>query len=353
MALEMTCLSFGLALFYVLVGPLLAQDSNPVAPAKIPSKVVIVRDPQATEAFEPRPEIVNTMMDRAVVALLGETNAAAAWARLVKTQDIVGIKVYSLPGAMAGTRPAVVAAVVQGLLAAKVPPQHIVIWDRRLADLRNAGFGELAKSFGVRLAGSLNTGYDEDAFYDSPLLGTLLSGDLEFGKGQDVLARKSHVSKLVSRELTRIINVSPVLNSYSAGVVGHLYSLSLGSVDNVRRFEDNPDPDTLARAVPEIYALSAVGDLGDRVALNITDALICQFEGGEKVRLHNAVVLNEIRVSRDPVALDVLSTRDLATARARAGFPVGNTNYFEIYQNAAALDLGGDDPARIQIETLP
>ena len=129
------------------------------------------------------------------------------------------------------------------------------------------------------MAGSVQTGWDEKVFYnpDSPILGNLIWGDLEFGKKGDGVGRKSFVSKLVSRELTKIINVTPLLNHNEAGVSGNLYSLATGSVDNLIRFESSPG--TLATAIPEIYSLAA---LSDHVVLNITDALICQYEGGER-----------------------------------------------------------------------
>ena len=41
---------------------------------------------------------------------------------------------------LSGTRPAVVAAVIQGLLAAGLPPTNIVIWDKHTYDLRDAGY---------------------------------------------------------------------------------------------------------------------------------------------------------------------------------------------------------------------
>ena len=63
-------------------------------------------------------------------------------------------------------------------------------------------------------------------------------------------------------------------------------------------------PDRLAVAVPEIYALPA---LGDRVVLNITDALIGQYAGGDKGLLQYSEVPNQLWFSRDPVALDTLA----------------------------------------------
>jgi hypothetical protein len=53
-------------------------------------------------------------------------------------------------------------------------------------------------------------------------------------KGEGV-GRRSFVSKLLTQDITKLINVTPMLNHNSAGVTGHLYSLAFGSVDNVYR----------------------------------------------------------------------------------------------------------------------
>jgi hypothetical protein len=137
-----------------------------------------------------------------------------------------------------------------------------------------------------------------------------------------------------------------MLNHATAGVCGHLYGLAMDSVDNILRFEG--DPGRLAQAVPEICALPM---LGDRVALNITDALICQYEGGQKGLLHYSTMLNQLRFSRDPVALDVLSIKELDAQRRKGKSPNFRPNV-ELYRNAALLELGIADPARIRVETL-
>ena len=268
------------------------------------ARVVTVQDAAAVEAFRPRPEVVRAMVDRGITNLTGKATVAAAWRSLVTTQDVVGIKVFSSPGPNSGTRPAVAAAVIEGLLAAGLPPKHIIVWDKEVADLRFAGFFDLAERYGIRVAGSVQAGWDKQAFYETEILGNLVWGDLEFGTKGDATGRKSFVSKLVSRDLTKIINISPLLNHNLAGVSGHLYSLATGSVDNLIRFEAIPE--RLARAIPEIYALEA---LSDKVVLNITDALICQYEGEERGLLHYSATLNQLRFSLDPVALDMLSIR--------------------------------------------
>ncbi len=319
---------------------------SPATPGSARARVVIVQERDAVDAFRPRPEKVEAMITRGMTNLTGKATAAEAWRSLVSTQDVVGIKVFSAPGPNSGTRPAVAAAVVQGLIMAGLPAQHIILWDKSEADLRLAGFFELADRYGIRVAGSAQAGYDAKTFYETPLIGNLLAGDLEFGQTGQGIGRKSFVSKLVSQKLTRIINLTPLLNHNEAGVSGNLYGLALDSVDNVKRFEG--DVARLNNAVPEIYALPV---LGDRVVLNIVDALICQYEGGEHGLLHYSTVLNQLRFSRDPVALDVLSVRELDRERRAAKAPNVKPN-FDLYNNAALLELGVSDVKRIQVDTL-
>ena len=285
-------------------------NSPPSTHPALSAQVVIVHDPEATKEFVPRADRVQAMVVRALTNLTGKATAAEGWRSLVTTQDIVGIKVFSEPGPYSGTRPAVAGAVAEGLIAAGLPPDHIILWDRRQIDLRLAGFVSLAKRLGVRVAGSAEAGYDETVFYETPLLGNLVWGDLEFGSKNQGIGRKSFVSKLVKGQMTRIINITPLMNNNETGVAGNLFSLALGSVDNAARFE--AEADRMARAVPEIYALPV---LGDRVVLNIVDALICQYEGEERSLLHYSTPLNQLRFSKDPVALDVLSLLELDRQR--------------------------------------
>lgn len=306
----------------------------------------MVEDAAALDAFRPRPEIIREMVDRGLAHLTGKATVKAAWLSLVKTQDVVGIKVYSSPGPNSGTRPAVAVAVVEGLLAAGLPSKHIVVWDKELVDLRLAGFFDLVDRYGIRIAGSAAAGWDDKSYYDSEIIGNLVYGDHEFGMRTNGTGRKSFVSKLLSQDLTKIINITPLLNHNVAGVSGSLYSLATGSVDNLIRFEASPH--RLARAVPEIYALEAVGD---KVVLNIADALIGQYEGEERGLLHYSAILNQLWFSKDPVALDMLSIQELDRQRQAAKAPVVVPN-LDLYDTAAILQLGVNDLRRIQVEKI-
>lgn len=311
------------------------EESAPRHPEGVSrARVVIAEDRDAVNAFNPRPERVDALFNLGLLAFTGKPNREAAWKSLVSTQDIVGIKVLSGPGANSGTRPAVVAALVKGLLAAGQPPRHILIWDRHLSDLRRAGFVDLAAQLGVEAVGSAEEGYDEGVVYAAALLGKLVWGDLDFGKNTETAGRNSYVSRLITRKLTKIINVTPLLNHNLAGVSGNLYTLSLDSIDNWLRFEGSPEH--LSQAVPEIYALEA---LGDKVILSIVDALVCQYQGEELSHLNYSTVLGQIRFSRDPVALDILSIAEIQSQRARKNIEAPPSN-MNIYSNAALLQLG-------------
>lgn len=310
------------------------------------ARVIIVQNPKATEVFQPNPAVVQTMMARGLLSLTSQTNIPQAWHSLVSTQDVIGIKVYTGPGPSFGTRPAVVEAVVKELIESGIPPNKLIIWDRSRADLVQAGFRRLAIDYGIRLAGVLDGDYDGAVFYENPIIGTLVFGDVEFGKNGEGVGRKSYVSKLVTQEITKIISISPMLNHNRAGVCGNLYSLASGSVDNFMRFE--LDANRLAAAVPEIYALP---ELGDRVVVNIVDGLICQYQGEQRGLLHYSTALNEIRFSTDPVALDVLSVQELERQRQAADIKAGYANP-ALFQNASLLEIGLSNPANIYVERL-
>lgn len=308
--------------------------------------IYVVHRAGATQAFDPQPEIVAGMVDRGVMALTGQTTRRAAWSTLVSTQDVVGVKVHSAPGPVSGTRPSVAAAVVRGLLDAGVPPSNVIIWDRRLEDLRIAKYVELARSLGVRVAGAQEGGYDPQDPYESPFLGQLVYGDLEFRRPEtvtnQVAGRNSYFSRLLTKEITRLINIAPLLNHNEAGVSGILYTLASASTDNFLRFEKNSS--LIAEAVPDIYKR-----LADRVALNILDALVGQYEGRQSSKLQYSEALDEIWMSTDPVALDVFAMRELDRIRQ---IPSA-TNRTELYYNAHYfLGLGENDLQSVDINRV-
>jgi hypothetical protein len=76
--------------------------------------------------------------------------------------------------------------------------------------------------------------------------------------------------------------------------------------------------------------------------------LICQYEGEERSLLHYSAILNQLRFSRDPVALDVLSLKELDHQRQVAKAPEVKLN-FDLYNNASLLEIGVSDLKKIDV----
>jgi hypothetical protein len=306
--------------------------------------VLVIKNPAATRAFAPQAAPIREMINEGLIRFTRQPTVQAAWLSLVTTQDTIGVKVHSAPGRTSGTRPAVVAGFIESLLEAGIPASNIIIWDRRSVDLRLAGYFELAGRYGVRVTGALEEGYDREHFYEAPLIGKLVYGDLEFGQKGEGVGRKSYVSNLLTRRMTKIVNITPLLNHNYAGVSGARYGLAIASVDNILRFEDTQ---RLSTAIPEIYGQN---EIADRVVLNVVDALICQYQGEEQTRLHDSTALNELWFSSDPVAVDVLALQELEREK---GDDSRKTPGKLIYTNAGLMELGIADPAKIKVERIP
>ena len=74
-----------------LMGLPLIGNSHAKKPSK--SRVVLVRDKSVIDSQgRPSPGVLQAMLDKAVTALLEETDPVSAWKRLVKPNDIVGVK---------------------------------------------------------------------------------------------------------------------------------------------------------------------------------------------------------------------------------------------------------------------
>lgn len=328
---------------------LAAQVQPEIVPIDGPARktrVLIVEDTSAVVAFTARVDIVRHMFHRGLTNWTGKTALLEAWQSLLSTQDVVGIKVVSAPGPLSGTRPAVVEAIVSSMLDAGFPPSNIVIWDKHFSHLKTSGFVDLAERYKVRVAGSVDAGYDDEHYYDSVVVGQLVWGDHEYGQRQPGIGRKSFVSKLLTRTITKLISVAPLLNHNRAGVSGHLLSLAFGSVDNTIRFINAPGQ--LQVAVPDICALPEVSD---RLVLCVTDALIAQYYGEDRVLLHYAKPLCQLRLSNDPVALDVLSINEIERQRANANTPASKID-MQLYFNASLVELGVSDLRNIQVEIV-
>ena len=339
--------SFALAFCLPLAVAQLGQAEEAVPPPK--PRIVLVEDKSALREFEVDNARVAEMVTEGMRRLTGRPSGAAAWLSLVTPADTVGIKVNSVPGPIGGTRKAVVDAVVRGLLEARLRPDRIIIWDQSLASLRAAGTTAWPSGTACGWPGAATPAGMSRSFTSRRSWARWSRATLDFKRGKENASRKSHLSRLLTGELTRIISVCPLINHNQAGVSGHVVGLVDGSMDNSRRFR--LDSSTLSVAVPEILALEDAEQrryLGDRLVLNITDALFCQYLGQSKCLLHYTAGLGQLRFSTDPVALDVFSIEELKRQRKRLEVDYSPPDS-ALYKNAALIQLGVSDPARREV----
>lgn len=335
------------------------------------------------------------MVDRLVAAATGQPDAAHAWRSLVAPEDVVGIKIAAARGAAAPTHRAVVAAIVEGLIASGHARDRIVVWDRDADELRLAGFlperGSHESVFPCPVASiEPRTGYDVNAVYTVPTLGKLIWGDLLF-QGQSPLAAAiaaqkegtsaaepgatespagakagssprtnkrppaslpenlsdaSHLCTILSKRVTKVINVPTMSDSVFAGVAGALYNATLPNVDNWRRFAGEP-----RWGNPAILDLWADPRIGGRVVLNITDGLIAQYAGGPGFQPLYARHHGTIYASKDPVAIDAVAVRYLELWRAQRDLPALGKSADHV-RAAAEAGLGNYAAEKIDLRNV-
>jgi hypothetical protein len=295
------------------------------------SRVVLVRDGNATDAIKNDAPRVQAMLGQAIQKLTGQRDEAAAWRVLVSSNDVVGIKINTQAAPLSGTHRGVVEAVARGLLAAGVAATNIVVWDRDPIKLRAAGYDISGSTTArpYRVMATAPDGWDPAIFYENKFVGRIIWGDWAFNRGEDDLSTRSHLPKLLTQTITKLINIPALQDHEAAGVAGCLYNVSLGMVDNNRRFDQYPlrsDP-----MIPEVYSLPAVRG---KLVLNIMDALVPGYAGGPAFKPRYSWPYGGLYLSRDPVAIDTLCRALLDAKRREAQLP-------SIVTTASHIDTAG------------
>ena len=290
----------------------------------IPSQSIVyaAKDPAAIKEYRTNPAVVRGMVNRLVLAVTGQHDLAHAWGSLVAPDDKIGIKISGAGGELFTTHRDIVNAVVDGLVAAGHARNSIVVWDRSLGGIKDAGYRPDAEGYQIKSIAPRD-GYDPKAMFTAPLGGKLIWGDLEFRSDrgtvplmsdQDTTSDDSHFARILSSEVTKVINIPVMSDSATCGIAGCLYNMTLPNIDNWRRFASGRWGNT---AIAEIYRMPIVGQ---KVVLNIMDGLVAQYAGAPRPEPNFAVHHATILASKDPVAIDALTVRQLEEWRAKARF---------------------------------
>lgn len=293
------------------------------------------------------------MVDRLLLAVTGQSDQARAWRSLVSPNDKIGIKISAAGGELFTTHRDVVNAIVDGLVAAGHSRSSIIVWDRSLGGIKDAGYRPSAEGYQVRSIAP-REGYDPKAIFTAPLTGKLIWGDLEFRadrgtvpllSDQEQTSDESHFARIVSSEVTKIVNVPVMSDSSTNGLAGCLYNVTIPNIDNWRRFTQVYSNGGVA--IAELYNNAVIGK---KVVLNLMDGLAAQYAGGPQSQPNYAVHHATLLASKDPVALDAIALQRIEQWRVKAKLPpIGRlAAHVEV---AGQIGIGNADLERIEVRS--
>ena len=307
------------------------------------------------EAMGPGMTPVQAVVDRMVAGLVcavtGRSTPSEAWRTLVNPGEKIGIRVSTLPGPVGGTHPQVARAVVGQLIAAGMRPENILVWDRRRQDLRAAGY-EGVPGLNLRWI-EQGSGYDPRETVECAAIGQLVYGDFAFRESRTTLAdilgpkaqlsNQSHLPVILARDVDKVINIPSLCDSTYTGIHGALAGMTLGILDNWRRFGNGRG--FADAALPDVYADPRIGR---KVVLTIMDAMVLQYAGGPFPSPVNCVEYATLFASRDPVAVDATALKLLDEQRLVSKLPKASEEAGHVAE-AESRGLGNADEKMIRL----
>lgn len=332
-------------------------------PGPYPGKVVQAVNPACLMETGIDAEVVRKMVLAGIVGLTGG-GLDDAFRALVKTDDVVGIKVNPVGPPLISVHLEVVDAIIGWLTTCGLPRDQIVIWDRFDKMLTDAGF--TAERFpGVRLAGLQviaeeegetwrdeagnhlsQDRFDREAYYWAEgVVGQAVAGyenDDEYLNQHVFAGEHSYFGKLVSQELTKIINVASFKNTGN-GVSMATKNLGYGAICNTGRLH----APLFFRVCTEVLAAPVIRD---KLVLNILDGIRGQYDGGPMMNEQFVYDHHSLYFATDPFALDMVGHKAIVAKRKQENVTVNeHPRYSQYLHDAQALGLGVVDDDHLQL----
>jgi hypothetical protein len=344
-----------------------APAATPGMPGPYPGTVVSVKSDKCVDTASGAADdtVVREMMARGMRALTGGASTGEAWRLFFTPADVVGIKVNCGGHPYCVSAPEIVAECVRQLLAVGVPLPQIYLYERFQNQLDEVNYAPRMPEGLQIVAAERANRYAENSGYDPA---TYLEADL-FGE-EDT---RSSMMRLVSRRLTKIINIPNMKDHGATGVTGCLKNIAYGSFSNVARTHQQGKSHTYS----VVGTLASIEPLRSRTVLQIMDGLRGVWHGGPFARSQRYVFYpKQIMFGTDPVAIDrllldiiederrargVISIWDRSPAslkiddgRARDADPNVNIIIREPghVEYASSLGLGVYDRARIKVQDV-
>jgi hypothetical protein len=311
------------------VGGDIEVQSKLAAPGLYPGQVVEVKNPAMCRDGERSDDAIKATLDRGMKELTGATDAVEAWKHFFEPGDVVGIKVVPNGQPEARSSFEIVLEVIEKLKAAGVKTGDIFVYDRFRTEFIEAGYHKIVPD-GVHWGGldpidnqftmdfpefrnDPIAGFDHDAFVWMDLI--------PYGDDpKDDRKYRSHLGRLVSRTLNKIVAI-PVLKDHgAAGVTGALKNMSHGSVNNVARSHSTPFTNVCNQFIPQVVTHPVIRQ---KFVLQIMDGIRGVYHKGPFARdrgkwtwEHNAILF-----ATDPVALDHVEWDIVDAQRVRMNLP--------------------------------
>lgn len=327
-------------------------------PGKYPGKVVIVRNSASVVNDLPVELAAYQMLKNAMLGLTDQKNLKKAWRMFVAPGEKIGLKVNPVAGKLLSTSHAVVRSVVKQLTESGIDRKDIIIWDRREMELKDTGF--TSENYpGIKITGTEQQdekgsfvdkdgklygerNIDRDWYYWADVEGEYDAETMPYMVNG---GKFSYYSKIVTREVDKIINI-PVLKNAGGSITNAMKNLAFGSVSNTGRLHTQLWNETCA----EVCAFAPVRD---KLVLNVCDALRGCFNGGPAANPQFICNYNSLLVSSDPVAIDRIGYDIIAEKRIAEGLQkIPAPESLTFLSMATALGLGVSDKSRIELKLI-
>jgi hypothetical protein len=286
--------------------------SKLAAPGLYPGQVVEVRNPTMCRNGKRDASAVKASLDRGMKELTGASDPVEAWKHFFEPGDVVGVKVVPNGQPEAHSSFEIVLEVIEKLKAAGVKANDIFVYDRYRKELMTAGYHQILPP-GIHWGGldpendqfKLDfadfrddpiAGFDHDAFVRMDLI--------PYGDDpKDERKYRSHLGKLITKTVNKIVAIPVVKDHGSAGVTGALKNMSHGSVNNVARSHSNNFTNVCNQFIPQVVTHPTIRQ---KFVLHIMDGIRGVYQGGPFSREHGKWTWehNGILFATDPVALD-------------------------------------------------
>jgi hypothetical protein len=303
--------------------------SKLAAPGLYPGRVIEVKNPRMIRNRTRDREAVKASMDTGIKTLTGATDAVEGWKHFFEPGDVVGIKVVPNGTPHAHSSYEIVLEVIEKLKACGVKSKDIFVYDRYRDEFMDAGYHKILpadiRCGGITAEGGNQFQLDFPSFRSDPIAGydhdAFVWMDLvPYGDDpKDESKYRSHLGKLVTKTLNKIVAI-PVLKDHgSAGVTGALKNMSHGTVNNVARSHSNSFTNVCNQFIPQVVSHPIIRD---RFVLQIMDGIRGVFEKGPWHPPYQFTwEYNSILFATDPVAMDHIEWGIIDDRRKLANLP--------------------------------